>query len=227
MHDFTLARKRMWRYQDSNACGIAARYKHRNNSMNRPRGRIDKMADGPTETQGVSPMLKRSAAIALATVASVGIAASLSTDASAKPANGYTQVKPVQKVQSGWKVTNPNVIKMKYPNMVKVTNPNLFPKTPPKVLNPNVINAIKNNNNNSNTNINNNTNVNTNLNSSVSVASVAGAAVVGGTAVAAGPVYARSAAGGCLTKEYLQTGQVLFRDLCTSEWAVNPPAATQ
>jgi len=178
-------------------------------------------------------MLKRSAAIALATVASVGIAASLSTDASAKPGNGYpgvgpthAQVKQAQKAQ-GWKVTNPNVIKMKYPNVIKVTNPNLFPKTPPKVLNPNVINAIKNNNNNTNTNINNNTNVNTNLNSSVSVASVAGAAVVGGTAVAAGPVYARSAAGGCLTKEYLQTGQVLFRDLCTSEWAVNPPAATQ
>src|SRR5262245_17951909 len=197
--------------------------------MNRPRGRIDKMADGPTETQGVSPMLKRSAAIALATVASVGIAASLSTDASAKPPHaGARQLVQTQKAQNAqWKVTNPNVIKMKYPNVIKVTNPNLFPKTPPKVLNPNVINAIKNNNNNTNTNINNNTNVNTNLNSSVSVASVAGAAVVGGTAVAAGPVYARPAAGGCLTKEYLQTGQVLFRDLCTSEWAVNPPAATQ
>jgi len=77
-----------------------------------------------------------------------------------------------------------------------------------------------------------NTNVNTNLNSSVSVAdstSVAGAAVVGGTAavVASGPVYARPVARGCLTKEYLQTGQVLFRDLCTSEWAVNPPATAQ
>jgi len=28
-------------------------------------------------------------------------------------------------------------------------------------------------------------------------------------------------------RQYLQTGQVLFRDLCTSERAVNPPAATQ
>src|SRR5215510_3915574 len=27
MHDFTLARKRMWQYQGSDACGIAARYK--------------------------------------------------------------------------------------------------------------------------------------------------------------------------------------------------------
>jgi hypothetical protein len=62
----------------------------------------------------------------------------------------------------------------------------------------------------------------------VGAAAVAGtAAVVGTTAVAGGPVYARAASRSCLTKEYLQTGQVLFRDLCTSEWAVNPPAATQ
>lgn len=29
----------------------------------------------------------------------------------------------------------------------------------------------------------------------------------------------------CLTKEYIPTGAVLFRDICTSEWAMNPPAA--
>jgi hypothetical protein len=51
--------------------------------------------------------------------------------------------------------------------------------------------------------------------------------VVGTTAVAGGPAYYRSAGRSCLTKEYLQTGQILFRDLCTNEWAVNPPAAAQ
>jgi hypothetical protein len=55
MHDFTLARKRMWQYQGSDACGIAARYKHRNNSMNRPRGRIDKMADGQQRPKEFPP----------------------------------------------------------------------------------------------------------------------------------------------------------------------------
>jgi hypothetical protein len=201
-------------------------------------------------------MLKRSVAIALATVASIGIAASMSTDASAKP----TQV---QRVQSSPKVmnlrqVNPNFIKPKYKinagslKTIKAINPKLVAKPTLQRLNPNLINAINNNNNkntntntNTNTNVNNNTNVNTNTNvnanfngnSSVSVAdsssvvgaaAVAGtAAVVGTTAVAGGPVYARAASRSCLTKEYLQTGQVLFRDLCTSEWAVNPPAATQ
>jgi len=27
----------------------------------------------------------------------------------------------------------------------------------------------------------------------------------------------------CLTKEYLPTGAVLFKDLCTKEFAANPP----
>jgi hypothetical protein len=82
--------------------------------------------------------------------------------------------------------------------------------------------------------VNTNVNANFNGNSSVSVAdssSVAAvgatAAVVGTTAVAGGPAYYRSAGRSCLTKEYLQTGQVLFRDLCTNEWAANPPAAAQ
>jgi len=197
-------------------------------------------------------MLKRSVAIALATVASIGIAASMSTDASAKP----TQI---QRVQSGPKVmnlrqVNPNIIKSKYHinagslKTIKAINPKLVAKPILRPLNPNIINAINNTNKNTNTNtntnvntnVNSNTNVNANFNgnSSVSVAdssSVVGAAAVGGTAavvgttaVAGGPVYARSVSrSSCLTKEYLQTGQVLFRDLCTSEWAVNPPAATQ
>jgi hypothetical protein len=195
-------------------------------------------------------MLKRSTAIAFATIASIGVAASISTDVSAKP----TQI---QRVQNSPKVmnlrqVNPNLIKPKYqinPNVVKAINPKLVAKPTLRPLNPNIINALKNKNtnvnNNTNTNVNNNTNVNTNTNtnvnanfnsnSSVSVAdatSVAGAvagtaAVVGTTAVAAGPVYYRQASRSCLTKEYLQTGQVLFRDLCTSEWAVNPPAAAQ
>lgn len=31
----------------------------------------------------------------------------------------------------------------------------------------------------------------------------------------------------CLTKEYLPTGAVLFRDVCTNEWAQNPPVEEQ
>ncbi len=31
----------------------------------------------------------------------------------------------------------------------------------------------------------------------------------------------------CLTKEYLPTGQVLFKDNCTNEWAMNPPPVEQ
>jgi hypothetical protein len=191
-------------------------------------------------------MLQRSVAIALATVAGIGIAASMSTAASAKP----TQFHRVQSSPS--RVINLRTtayIKPKYsirPSTLKGITPGLVtrPTTPQlRPFNPNLINAIKNNNinnnmntnvnNNTNTNVNNNTNVNANFNSNsnVSVAdstSVAGAAAVVGTAaVAAGPVYARATGRSCLTKEYLQTGQVLFRDLCTSEWAVNPPAAAQ
>jgi hypothetical protein len=204
-------------------------------------------------------MFKRSVAIVLATVSSIGIAASVSTAASAKP----TQI---QRVQSSPKVmtlrqVNPKIIKPKYQinagslKTIKAINPKLVAKPTPKFppFNPKLVGKLKplhppgnnnnNNNNNTNTNTNTNTNVNTNVNanfnsnSSVSVAdatSVAGAAVIGGTAavvgttaVAGGPVYARPAGRGCLTKEYLQTGQVLFRDLCTNEWAANPPAAAQ
>jgi len=31
----------------------------------------------------------------------------------------------------------------------------------------------------------------------------------------------------CLTKEYPPTGAVLFRDVCTNEWAQNPPVEEQ
>jgi hypothetical protein len=213
-------------------------------------------------------MFKRSVAIVLATVSSIGIAASISTAASAKP----TQI---QRVQSSPKVmnlrqVNPKIIKPKYtlnpklvkpintrfvkplkpinPGLIKPLNPNLVGKLPPKFppLHPpgnNNNNNNNNNNTNNNTNTNTNTNVNTNVNanfnsnSSVSVADatsvagaaavVGGAAVVGTTAVAGGPTYYRSAGRSCLTKEYLQTGQVLFRDLCTNEWAANPPAGSQ
>jgi hypothetical protein len=206
-------------------------------------------------------MFKRSVAIVLATVSSIGIAASMSAAASAKP----TQI---QRVQNSPKVmnlrqVNPNIIKPKYsfnPKLVKTINPNVFKPLKPinpglKPINPNLVGKLtpkfppiyppvnNNNNNNNNTNTNTNTNVNTNVNanfnsnSSVGVAdssSVVGAAAVAGTAavvgttvVAGGPVYARSVSRSCLTKEYLQTGQILFRDLCTNEWAVNPPAATQ
>ena len=38
----------------------------------------------------------------------------------------------------------------------------------------------------------------------------------------ASPVESRKpATPSCLTKEYLETGVVLFRDVCTKEWAVN------
>jgi hypothetical protein len=207
-------------------------------------------------------MLKRSAALALATIASIGLAASISTDASAKPMQVQKfQSSPQRLAMPARRVTpivkpkltlNPNVAKQIKFNPKLVAKPT--PKFPP--IKPGGLVAIKcpgpfcpkppgnnnnnnNNNNNTNTNTNTNTNVNTNINSNSSVsfsdavsvagaAAVGGAAVVGGTAVAAGPVYAaRPAARGCLTKEYLQTGQVLFRDLCTNEWAANPPAAAQ
>jgi hypothetical protein len=37
----------------------------------------------------------------------------------------------------------------------------------------------------------------------------------------------RRATRACLTKEYLPTGQVMFRDVCTNEWAMNPPPVEQ
>jgi hypothetical protein len=51
--------------------------------------------------------------------------------------------------------------------------------------------------------------------------------VVGSTVVAAGyPIY-RTVVRRCLTKVYLPTGQVMFRDVCTKEWAMNPPPAIE
>ena len=112
---------------------------------------------------------------------------------------------------------------------------------PPLKINPNVIKAWnpnwnKNTNVNNNTNVNSNTNVNANFNgnsnasvadSASSAAAVTGATVVGATVVSAAPVY-RQAVRGCLTKQYLPTGQALFQDVCTKEWAMNPPPdATQ
>jgi hypothetical protein len=207
-------------------------------------------------------MLKRSVAIALATVASIGIAACMSTETSAKPVQ-------IQHVQSSPKVmklrqVNRTIIKPKYQinaaalkanrtrinaNLVGKLNPKFPPFNPGKLtpLHPIHPNGNNNNNNNTNTNtntnVNNNTNVNTNTNvnanfngnSSVSVADSAsvvgaaavGTAVVGTAAVAGGPAYYRSGGRSCLTKEYLQTGQILFRDLCTNEWAANPSVAAQ
>ena len=50
----------------------------------------------------------------------------------------------------------------------------------------------------------------------------AGVATVAATTVATAP-----APVACLTKEYTPTGAVLFRDICTSEWAMNPPNELQ
>jgi hypothetical protein len=79
-------------------------------SMNRPSGRIDKNADGLTKSLRSYTMSKRSAAIVLATAASIGIAASMSTDASAKP----TQIQRVQSSPKVMRQVNPNFIKPKY-----------------------------------------------------------------------------------------------------------------
>src|SRR5215471_12139045 len=89
-------------------------------------------------------MFKRSVAIVLATVSSIGIAASVSTAASAKP----TQI---QRVQSSPKVmnlrqVNPNIIKPKYtlnPKLVKTINPNVLkPVKPIKPFNPNLVGKL-------------------------------------------------------------------------------------
>ena len=58
----------------------------------------------------------------------------------------------------------------------------------------------------------------------VVVAPVAAAATVA-TVAAVRPAPAVPGPVSCLTKEYTPTGAVLFRDICTSEWAMNPPAA--
>ena len=42
--------------------------------------------------------------------------------------------------------------------------------------------------------------------------------------VAPAPVAAVAAPCTCLTKEYTQEGAVLFKDICTNEAAINPPA---
>jgi hypothetical protein len=53
MHDFTPVRKRMQWCHSSVVYGVAGALRARNNFMNRLRGRIDKMADGLTESLGV------------------------------------------------------------------------------------------------------------------------------------------------------------------------------
>jgi hypothetical protein len=60
----------------------------------------------------------------------------------------------------------------------------------------------------------------------VKLASTAGAADV---AEAAGAANATTdlRATTCLTKEYLETGAVMFKDTCTKEWAVNSTAVTE
>jgi hypothetical protein len=45
--------------------------------------------------------------------------------------------------------------------------------------------------------------------------------VAGGVTYAAAPTYNRCT---CLTKEYTQEGAVVFKDVCTQEIAMNPPA---
>src|SRR5436853_7001533 len=102
MHDFTPARKQMQWCHSRDSGGIAARYRHETItqwSMNRLCERIDKNADGLTKSLRSSTMLKRSVALALATVASIGIAASMSTVASAKP----SQIQKVQNTPKGFK----------------------------------------------------------------------------------------------------------------------------
>jgi hypothetical protein len=49
--------------------------------------------------------------------------------------------------------------------------------------------------------------------------------VVGSTAVAAYAATTNTCT--CLTKEYLPDGTVLFKDVCTKEMAMNPPAGKQ
>jgi hypothetical protein len=62
--------------------------------------------------------------------------------------------------------------------------------------------------------------------STVSTASTAAAAAE--VAQAAGTANANAArtATPCLTKQYLETGAVMFKDACTNEWAINSTTAT-
>jgi hypothetical protein len=57
----------------------------------------------------------------------------------------------------------------------------------------------------------------------VKLASTAGATPV---AQAAGTHTATAAVSTCLTKQYLETGAVMFKDTCTNEWAINATNAT-
>jgi hypothetical protein len=45
-----------------------------------------------------------------------------------------------------------------------------------------------------------------------------------GTTYAATPSYAATPTCNCLTKQYTQDGAVVFKDVCTNEMAMNPPA---
>jgi hypothetical protein len=60
------------------------------------------------------------------------------------------------------------------------------------------------------------------------VASTATAAAAAEVAQAAGTATANPvrAATPCLTKQYLETGAVMFKDACTNEWAINSTSAT-
>jgi hypothetical protein len=57
----------------------------------------------------------------------------------------------------------------------------------------------------------------------VKLASTAGATNI---AQAAGTHTAAAAVSTCLTKQYLETGAVMFKDTCTNEWAINSTNAT-
>jgi hypothetical protein len=54
-----------------------------------------------------------------------------------------------------------------------------------------------------------------------------GAPVIGGVSYASAPSYSRAptySTCNCLTKTYTQEGAVVFKDVCTNEMAMNPPA---
>lgn len=51
--------------------------------------------------------------------------------------------------------------------------------------------------------------------------------IVGSAVTAVSYPVVRAAVRTCLTKEYLPTGQVLFKDVCTNEWAMNPPPVAE
>jgi hypothetical protein len=60
-----------------------------------------------------------------------------------------------------------------------------------------------------------------------SIASTAStAAAAAEVAQAAGTANAARTATPCLTKQYLETGAVMFKDACTNEWAINSTTAT-